>query len=72
MKAYELKVSTIILRFYLMMLIVIGAGFIGQWWLAALALPILISIMLGITFGKGKEAKIRTIEPKEKEAQKVG
>lgn len=63
MKAFELSIGTVILRFYLMMLIVIVAGFIGQWWLAALALPVLLSIMSGISFSSKKkvEAKIKTL-----------
>ncbi|MFN7118522.1 MAG: hypothetical protein ACK4TA_17120 [Saprospiraceae bacterium] len=61
MKAFELSLGTVILRFYLMMLIVIAAGFIGQWWLAVLALPVFLSIMAGITFS-GKRKQEATIK----------
>jgi len=63
MKTFELSIGTVILRFYLMMMIVIAAGFIGQWWLAALALPVFLSIMAGISFSKTekKEAKIKEL-----------
>lgn len=63
MKAFELSIGTVILRFYLMMMIVIVAGFIGQWWLAILALPVFMSIMAGISFSGKKEeqAKIKTM-----------
>ncbi len=54
MKVFNLSVGTIIARFYLMMLIVIAAGFLGQWWLAVLAFPVFLSIMFGLTFGKDK------------------
>ncbi len=40
------------LRFYLLMAIVIGAGFIGQWWLAILALPVFFSALMGMKFTK--------------------
>jgi hypothetical protein len=52
MKLLQLQVSTLILRFYLVMAIVIGAGFIGQWWLAILALPVFYSALMGIKFSK--------------------
>ncbi|HMO37942.1 MAG TPA: hypothetical protein PKC76_06945 [Saprospiraceae bacterium] len=55
MKAFNLSIGTIVLRFYLMMLIVIIAGFVGQWWLAILAFPVFMSIMLGLTFGKNTQ-----------------
>ena len=50
MKLMDLKLSTLILRFYLMMAIVIGAGFLGQWWLAILSLPVFFSALMGIKF----------------------
>ena len=52
MKLLELQLSTLILRFYLVMAIVIGAGFIGQWWLAILALPVFYSALMGLKFNK--------------------
>ena len=52
MKMLELSVSTLILRYYLVMAIVIGAGFLGQWWLAILALPVFYCSLMGIKFNK--------------------
>ena len=52
MKLLELSISTLILRFYLLMAIVIGAGFAGQWWFALLALPVFYSALVGIKFTK--------------------
>ena len=49
MKQFNINIVTMILRFYLMMMVVIIAGFIGQWWLAILAFPIFLSSMLGFT-----------------------
>ena len=54
---YNLGIGTVILRFYLMMAVVIIAGFTGQWWLSLLALPIMLSIMTGYSFKKNTEEK---------------
>lgn len=73
MKAFELSIGSVIFRFYLMMAVVIAAGFIGQWWLAILALPIFLSIMAGVSFtNKRTEARIRTIEHSQLLEKKVG
>lgn len=63
MKAFELSIGTVILRFYLMMMIVVVAGFVGQWWLAALALPVFLITILGVCFGKAEntDASIKTL-----------
>ena len=50
LKAFDLNFGTVILRFYLMMAVVITAGFTGLWLLGLLALPIFISIMMGVSF----------------------
>ena len=55
---FKLSVAGVVFRFYLMMAVVVAAGFLGQWWLTVLALPIFLSIMMGVTFGKKKENKI--------------
>ncbi|MCR9289925.1 MAG: hypothetical protein NXI23_21325 [Bacteroidetes bacterium] len=55
MKPFELSLGTLLLRFYLMMGVVILAGFSGQWWIAIFALPILISAMAGISLEKDKK-----------------
>jgi heme A synthase len=56
MKLYHLSLGTLIIRFYLMMAVVLLAGFIGMWTVGLLALPIFFSCMLGlkITSGKGQ------------------
>ena len=52
MKLFNLSLGSMILRYYLMMVIVLIAGFTGLWWLAVLAFPVFISTILG--FGTGK------------------
>lgn len=59
---FNLPFPTIVLRFYLMMLVVVIAGFTGQWWFATLSLPIFLSIMLGYTFKKSNSGKVRKME----------
>lgn len=58
MTFFNASFSTIILRFYLIMAIVIGAFFSGMPYLAALALPIVISAMAGVTFNTKKTSHI--------------
>ncbi len=58
MKLFNLNFSTLILRFYLMMGIVIGAFFAGIPWLSFLALPIFFASMMGIEF-KQKDSRVR-------------
>ena len=55
MKYFKAKLSTIVLRFYLMMAVVLIAGFTGLWWLAVLALPIFLSCMLCVSFSGGNK-----------------
>lgn len=50
MRFYELSLRSVIARFYLLMAVVIVAGFLGAWALALLALPIFLSIMMGAAF----------------------
>jgi len=50
MKLFELSFDKIVIRFYLLMGIVIVAGFAGIWWLAILALPVFFSALMGIQF----------------------
>jgi len=49
-KAYSLSFTSVIWRFYLMMAIVIVAGFSGYWLVGLIALPIFLSIMIGVEF----------------------
>lgn len=55
MKPFKLNVGTLLLRYYLMMMVILAAGFSGQWWLAILALPIFLSTLMGVSFGKAAE-----------------
>lgn len=48
MKAFNLRLDTLILRFYLMMLVIIIAGFAGMWALSFLALPIFMTCLMGV------------------------
>lgn len=48
MRFFHLSITGLILRFYLLMTVVIVAGFTGIWALSLLALPIFLSCMLGI------------------------
>ena len=59
LKTFDLNIGTVILRFYLMMAVVIIAGFSGYWLMAFMALPIFLSIMLGISFKKKSEDERR-------------
>ena len=48
MNAFNLSLDAFVLRLYLMMLVVIAAGFTGAWLLAFIALPLFLSCLLGI------------------------
>lgn len=50
MTLFNISFSTLIIRFYLMMAIVIGAFFLGYPWLAALSLPVFFITMMGLKF----------------------
>ncbi|MEP6647549.1 MAG: hypothetical protein ABJC12_10720 [Saprospiraceae bacterium] len=52
MKLFSLNFTTLILRFYLLMAIVIGSFFAGLPWLAILSLPVFMSSMMGMSFSK--------------------
>lgn len=56
-KFFNLNFGTVLLRFYLMMGVVIAAGFSGFWLIGLLALPIFLSIMLGLSFRLGSFEK---------------
>ena len=53
----NLTLGTMLLRYYLMMAVVIAAGFLGNWWIALLALPIFLSTILGVVIKFGKDSK---------------
>ncbi|MEP6793440.1 MAG: hypothetical protein ABJB16_03875 [Saprospiraceae bacterium] len=48
MKLLDLSISSLILRFYLLMAIVIVAGFSGYWSISLLALPVFFTPLMGI------------------------
>ena len=56
MRLYNLSVAGMVLRFAIIMAIVVATGFAGHylggafWFLGLLAFPILMSVLLGITF----------------------
>jgi hypothetical protein len=63
MKFLDLNITTLMLRFYLLMAIVIAAGFSGYWSLALLALPVFFSALMGISFTRTKtERKNATVK----------
>ncbi len=63
MKTYSIDFRTTMLRFYGMMAIVFVAFFLDVYWLALLALPVLLSIMLGIKFKDDEpSARARQVE----------
>lgn len=74
MQSFELSFSGVMLRFFLMMGVIILAGFTGQWWLAFLGLPIFLSTLLGISTGakKTQEAKVYAFKSQDKAIKKVG
>jgi len=57
MKLFELSLPGMVVRFYLMMTVVLIAGFTGVWAIALLALPIFLSAMIGMTGNKEAIAK---------------
>lgn len=66
---FEARWDTVISRFFLMMTVIIGGVFAGQYWLAAFGLPIFLSAMMAlkITFPKAEqEAKVSAMKTAEK------
>lgn len=58
MKVFETSFANVLIRFYLMMAVVITAGFTGFWALGLLALPLFLGAILGL--GKEEEVKKTT------------
>lgn len=54
MKFFRLSLSTMMLRYYLMMAVIIVAGFTHVWVLAFLALPIFLSCLMGVRMTLGE------------------
>lgn len=67
MKFHSLDLSTLLIRFYLVMLVVIVPIFIGIPWLAILSLPIFFSALMGVKFNRSafaaKKAKQKMSRP---------
>jgi len=57
MKLFHLSLTALMFRFYLMMAIIIIAGFSGIWLLSILALPVFFSGLIGLQFSKMKAIK---------------
>jgi hypothetical protein len=57
MKFMQLNFTTLIIRFYLLMAVVIVAFFAGIPWLAILSLPIFFSALMGISFKRTPTTK---------------
>ncbi|MEK7254601.1 MAG: hypothetical protein AAB316_07650 [Bacteroidota bacterium] len=55
MKPYEIDFAKVLIRFYLMMAVIIVAGFTHQWWLASVGFLIFLATMLGVAFKKDKQ-----------------
>lgn len=55
MKFYALSFDKILVRYFLMMAAVIAGVFTGQYWLAALSLPIFLSAVLGMSLNSPSE-----------------
>lgn len=52
---FEAGWDTVIIRFFLMMAAIIVGVFIGQYWMAALGLPIFLSAMMAIKISFGEK-----------------
>ncbi len=55
MKQFGISVSTMIIRFYLMVIIVIIAGFLNQWWLSLVGGAVFMSSLLGLAWNGKKK-----------------
>lgn len=49
---FEAGWDIVIIRFFLMMAVIIGGIFMGQYWLAALSLPIFLSALTAVKISK--------------------
>ena len=57
MKLFRLDFASLLVRYYLLMAVVLIAGFTGMWWLAFLGLPIVLSCLAGCVFnGRSQKA----------------
>ncbi len=63
MRFFAIPFYDVVLRYYLMMAVVLIAGFSGLYFLALLALPIFLSAFLGISFRPAGPAERGEIAP---------
>ncbi|MBI1225520.1 MAG: hypothetical protein GC192_09825 [Bacteroidetes bacterium] len=49
--------AQMLIRYYVMMMVIIIAGFTGQWWLAGLSLFIFLGAIMGAKFEKAKKVE---------------
>ena len=71
MELFNISLTTVMIRFYLMMAVVIIGLFTGLNWMAFLALPLFLSIMLGATFKTKKATKAAQIKDNQKNIHKA-
>ena len=50
MKLFRISLVSMMMRYYLMMAIIVIAGFSGIWLLSLLALPVFFSALMGLQF----------------------
>ena len=67
---FSLPFDKIILRFYLMMAVVVAAFFAGVPWLGLVAVPIFMSILMGIRVTKTTSQKRFTIKSSQRTTQR--
>lgn len=69
---FEANWDTVIIRFFLMMGAIIGGIFAGQYWLAALGLPLFLSAIMGVKITKNekKEAKMSIIKFRDRKTKR--
>ncbi len=57
MKFFELNFAQMLIRYYLMMMVIVIAGFSGQWWLAGLGFFLFLGAIMGAKLTKTKPAE---------------
>jgi 1,4-dihydroxy-2-naphthoate octaprenyltransferase len=62
MQFFALTFDKILIRYYLMMACVIAGVFTAQYWLVALALPVFLSAILGISFKSAQPQKTKQVK----------
>lgn len=55
MKLYSINVGVMIIRFYIMMAIILFAGFTDNWWLSIFAFVIFFATLLGLKVDTGRK-----------------